>query len=113
MQRRQLKLQRRQEQDGKCPICKKPLPESYAVLDRIDAMRGYTPENTRLIPGLRRSSSGLEAVHLTVSAGALWNTRERPGNATRGVSTFIPECSTRTRGLRRRRSSVYDTAHAL
>ena len=32
-----------------CAICDKELPEKYTVLDRIKAVEGYTPENTRLI----------------------------------------------------------------
>ncbi len=47
--RRHLKAIKREEQNGICPLCGKPLPESYCVLDRIKAVDGYTPENTRLI----------------------------------------------------------------
>ena len=49
MQRRKLKDLKRAEQDNKCPLCSKSLPIKYAVLDRIEAMKGYTPENTRLL----------------------------------------------------------------
>jgi hypothetical protein len=49
MLRRMLKARKMGEQKGICPICSKPLPEKYAVLDRLDGMAGYTPENTRLI----------------------------------------------------------------
>ncbi len=49
MVRRKLKAQKRKEQAGICPLCSKPLPEKYAVLDRISAIAGYTAENTRLI----------------------------------------------------------------
>src|SRR5690606_25025491 len=49
MHRRRLKRQKLLEQQGICPVCRKPLPESYAVLDRIEAMAGYTAENTQLI----------------------------------------------------------------
>jgi len=49
MQRRRLKEQKRREQDGNCAVCGKPLPDTYAVLDRLEAMEGYTVENTRLI----------------------------------------------------------------
>jgi len=49
MLRRQLKKLKRAEQKGNCPICKKRLPEKYAVLDRLNAMLGYTQSNTRLI----------------------------------------------------------------
>jgi hypothetical protein len=48
-QRKLLKAQKMGEQNGLCPICSKPLPEKNAVLDRLDGMGGYTPENTRLI----------------------------------------------------------------
>ena len=49
MQRRKLKEIKRAEQDNKCPRCSKSLPAKYAVLDRIEAMKGYTLENTRLL----------------------------------------------------------------
>jgi hypothetical protein len=49
MVRRQLKALKRREQGGICPVCKKPLPETYCVLDRTEAAKGYTAENTRLI----------------------------------------------------------------
>jgi hypothetical protein len=47
--RRKLKDQKRKEQRGLCAICGKPLPEKYTVLDRFNAVDGYTKENTRLI----------------------------------------------------------------
>jgi DNA repair exonuclease SbcCD ATPase subunit len=49
MVRRRLKALKRQEQGGLCPVCNEPLPETYAVLDRLNAADGYTAENTRLI----------------------------------------------------------------
>lgn len=49
MHRRKIKAQKRAEQKDKCPLCKKKLPEKYAVLDRIVAAKGYTLKNTRLI----------------------------------------------------------------
>ena len=49
MLRRKLKAQKRKEQGGLCAICSKPLPEKYAVLDRLSASAGYTRQNTRLI----------------------------------------------------------------
>ena len=49
MARRQLKAKKWREQNGICPVCQKPLPERYCVLDRFQAAAGYTPENTRLI----------------------------------------------------------------
>src|SRR6266571_4100481 len=44
MQRRYLKALKRGEQGGKCAICKRDLPEKNVVLDRLEAMDGYTPE---------------------------------------------------------------------
>lgn len=49
MLRRSLKALKRKQQDGLCAICGNPLPEKYAVLDRLEAVHGYTIENTRLI----------------------------------------------------------------
>ncbi|MBM3732451.1 MAG: hypothetical protein FJW24_03120 [Acidimicrobiia bacterium] len=51
MNRKMLKARKMGEQKGICPICSGPLPEKNAVLDRLDGMGGYTPENTRLICG--------------------------------------------------------------
>lgn len=48
-QRKRLKALKRIEQDGKCAICKDDLPEKNVVLDRFEAMAGYTLENTRLL----------------------------------------------------------------
>ena len=49
MQRKLLKLKKMVEQKGLCAICLKPLPETHSVLDRLNAIGGYTMENTRLI----------------------------------------------------------------
>ncbi len=49
MERRRLKAQKRKDQNGFCAVCQRPLPPSYTVLDRFEAAKGYTPENTRLI----------------------------------------------------------------
>ncbi len=49
MQRRKLKGIKRKEQNNKCANCGKKLPEKYTVLDRIEAMKGYTQVNTRLL----------------------------------------------------------------
>jgi hypothetical protein len=49
MVRRQLKAKKRREQNGICPLCQKPLPQTYCVLDRFQAAAGYTAQNTRLI----------------------------------------------------------------
>jgi hypothetical protein len=48
-QRKALKKRKAREQDGICPECNTALPESNNVLDRSQAMVGYTPENIRLI----------------------------------------------------------------
>lgn len=49
--RRQLKTRKFRSQSGKCAECGKDLPRGGkgAVLDRLEAMKGYTEENTRLI----------------------------------------------------------------
>ena len=49
MQRRALKTRKILSQGGKCAECGEMLPQRYAVLDRLEAMDGYTDENTRLI----------------------------------------------------------------
>ena len=49
MQRKLLKAQKRGEQHNRCARCTNDLPEKNAVLDRIEAMKGYTRENTRLL----------------------------------------------------------------
>jgi 5-methylcytosine-specific restriction endonuclease McrA len=49
MVRRKLKTQKRKEQLGLCARCHEPLPEKYAVLDRLVAAKGYNTGNTRLI----------------------------------------------------------------
>jgi hypothetical protein len=49
MRRRALKAHKLAEQRGLCAICSKELPESNAVLDRLNAMHGYSPENSRVI----------------------------------------------------------------
>jgi hypothetical protein len=49
MQRRDLKNRKRAQQKGKCPICGGELPESGAVLDRLNAMDRYIEANTRVI----------------------------------------------------------------
>ncbi len=47
--RRQLKAAKRREQNGRCAICSQELPDQNVVLDRFEAMTGYTTENTRLL----------------------------------------------------------------
>ncbi len=49
MQRRALKAAKRLEQNDLCAKCGKRLPVKGAVLDRFQAMDGYTPNNTRLL----------------------------------------------------------------
>ena len=47
--RNKIKRERRLAQDNRCPLCNEALPEKYAVLDRFEAWKGYTFENTQLI----------------------------------------------------------------
>lgn len=47
--RSKLKKLKLSQQEGKCDVCQQPLPEKNNVLDRFQAHKGYTPENTRLI----------------------------------------------------------------
>ena len=47
--RRKLKARKRVAQGGRCAVCGEALPENYAVLDRLEAMGGYTEGNTQLI----------------------------------------------------------------
>jgi hypothetical protein len=49
MFRRKLKTLKRIEQKGRCAKCPRRLPDRGAVLDRIEAMLGYTSENTQLL----------------------------------------------------------------
>jgi len=49
MHRRKLKQDKLKEQQGACLLCSQPLPVRGAVLDRLEAMLGYTHENTRLL----------------------------------------------------------------
>lgn len=49
--RRRLKGLKRKKQNGLCAVCKSVLPEKNTILDRFEAMKGYTEENTRLICG--------------------------------------------------------------
>lgn len=50
--RNKLKRKKISEQNGLCAVCREELPEKNSVLDRFEAMDGYTEENTRLIcPG--------------------------------------------------------------
>lgn len=44
-----LKKKKRAQQNGVCNICRQPLPEKGAILDRIRAMDGYTLDNTQLL----------------------------------------------------------------
>lgn len=49
MARRILKMKLFVRQKGLCPGCGNHLPERYSVLDRREAMKGYTAENCRLL----------------------------------------------------------------
>jgi len=49
LHRKMLKLKKMAAQKGLCAVCDKELPEKNSVLDRFEAMDGYTEQNTRLI----------------------------------------------------------------
>jgi hypothetical protein len=49
MERRALKTRKRKEQHGLCALCQQPLPEKDVILDRFEAMAGYSDANTRLL----------------------------------------------------------------
>jgi hypothetical protein len=49
MHRVALKKLKRSEQGDRCALCSESLPPKGAVLDRLEAMGGYTSENTRLL----------------------------------------------------------------
>jgi len=49
MVRRALKTFKRKEQGNRCAECSGELPKTNVVLDRLEAMAGYTKENTRLL----------------------------------------------------------------
>ncbi len=48
-QRRKLKDQIWKRQRGLCAVCREPLPERGAELDRFKAIDGYTAANTQLV----------------------------------------------------------------
>ncbi len=48
-ERAKLKAFKRGEQNNKCARCRRELPEENVDLDRLEAMKGYTRENTRLL----------------------------------------------------------------
>ena len=47
--RKELKALLRGKQENRCATCSQPLPSRGAVLDRHEALLGYTEDNTRLI----------------------------------------------------------------
>jgi hypothetical protein len=49
MVRRKLKREKWEAQARKCAECGKAMELAYSVLDRRDAVDGYTAENTRLV----------------------------------------------------------------
>ena len=49
MQRVALKKAKRAEQENLCALCHETLPAKGSVLDRLQAMDGYTAENTRVL----------------------------------------------------------------
>ncbi len=48
-QRVKLKNAKWKAQRGLCAGCSGPLPEKGSILDRLEAMKGYTAENTRVL----------------------------------------------------------------
>lgn len=48
-ERNKLKAFKRGAQGNKCAQYRRELPEEDVILDRIEAMRGYTADNTRLL----------------------------------------------------------------
>ena len=49
VQRVALKKRKRREQNELCAACSKLLPEKGSILDRIEAMRDYASDNTRVL----------------------------------------------------------------
>lgn len=49
MRRVALKKAKRAEQSDRCALCDELLPAKGSVLDRLEAIGGYTPGNTRLL----------------------------------------------------------------
>jgi len=49
MTRRKVKLQKFDQQNGKCARCDGEMKISYSELDRKNAVGGYTIENTELV----------------------------------------------------------------
>ena len=47
--RQKLKALKRDQQAGRCAECADPLPDRYAVLNRLHAQLQYTADNTRLL----------------------------------------------------------------
>src|SRR5467141_249170 len=73
MQRRALKRKKILEQSGKCAVCSDALPERNSVLDRFEAMKGYTQENTRVICQAWTPRSRLsEATSSTRNQTVIW-----------------------------------------
>jgi hypothetical protein len=44
-----LKKRKRKEQNNLCAVCRQPLPNDGSVLDRLQAMAGYTDANTQVL----------------------------------------------------------------
>jgi hypothetical protein len=49
MTRRKIKVQKYDQQQGKCAHCRESMTVQYSELDRKNAMDGYTIENTELV----------------------------------------------------------------
>lgn len=47
--RKKLKLEKWKQQDGRCAICHKEMPQAESERDRLHAPDGYTVENTQLV----------------------------------------------------------------
>jgi hypothetical protein len=49
MARRKIKIQKHDDQHGKCAHCNEDMTIQYSELDRKNAADGYTVENTELV----------------------------------------------------------------
>jgi hypothetical protein len=62
-ERRKLNVLKRAEQGELCAECREALPVSYTVLDKVSAIDGYTPANTRLTA---KRATGPSSVHAAI-----------------------------------------------
>ena len=64
IRRKMLKLKKAAAQKGKCARCGDDLPERGANLHRLDAMEGYTDDNTELVcPKCHREQQAERGFH--------------------------------------------------